>query len=154
MIQTIIAKVSLRFLQRQVITATAAHSAAILHEEGHEERSGALRHAEDRSNSSAARHGAEDGHGTATVQVVWATEVVIGRVMRRRRREAAIISHGAPLRGQTAPVQAGAVEAAPDGPTRLRRGSSSGRMQDQDRRQSPRRKQASQTQSVRCIEEK
>ena len=153
MIQTVTAKVSLQLLQRQVITATATHSAAILHKEGHEERSGALRHAEDRS-SSAARHGVEDGHGTATVQVVWATEVVIGRVMRRRRREAAIISHVAPLRGQTAPVQAGAMEAAPDGPTRLRRGSSSGRMQDQDRRQSPRRKQASQTQSVRCIGEK
>ena len=81
-------------------------------------------------------------------------EVVTGPNMRRRRREAAIISRVAPLRGQTAPVQAGAVEAAPDGPTRLRRGSSSGRMQHQGRRQSPQRKQASQTQSVKCIEEK
>ena len=81
-------------------------------------------------------------------------EVVTGPNMRRRRREAAIISHVAPLRGQTAPVQIGAEEEAPDGPTRLRRGSSSGRMQDHDRRQSPQRNQASQTQSVRCIEEK
>ena len=80
-------------------------------------------------------------------------EVVTGPNMRRRRREAAIISRVAPLRGQTAP-EIGAEEEAPDGPTRLRRGSSSGRMQDRDRRQSPRRKQASQTQSVRCIEGK
>ena len=80
-------------------------------------------------------------------------EVVTGPNMRRRRREAAIISHAAPLRGQAAP-EIGAEEEAPDGPTRLRRRSSSGRMQEQDQRQSPRRNQASQTQSVRCIEEK
>ena len=154
MIQTVTAKVSLQLLQRQVITATAAHSAAMLHEEGHEERSGALHHAEDRSNSSAARHGAEDGHGTATVRVDWATEVVTGRVMRRRRREAAIISRVAPLRGQTAPVQIGAEEEAPDGPMRLCWGSSSDIIRRRGQRQSPQRKQASQTQSVRCIKGK
>ena len=81
-------------------------------------------------------------------------EVVTGRNMRRRRQEVAIIGHVAPLRGQTAPVQIGAVEEAPDGPTRRRRGSSSDRIQHQDQRQSPQRKQASQIQSVRCIEGK
>ena len=81
-------------------------------------------------------------------------EVVTGPNMRRRRREAAIISHVAPLQGQTAPVQIGAVEEALDGSTRRRRGSSSDRIQHQDQRQSPQRKQASQTQSVRCIEGK
>ena len=81
-------------------------------------------------------------------------EVVTGRVMRRRRREAAIISHVAPLRGHTAPVRTGAVEEAPDGSTRLRRGSSSGRMQHQDQRRSPQRMQASQTLFGKCIEGK
>ena len=62
---------SLRLLQRQVITATATHNAAMLREGGHEEHSGALRHAED-SSSRAARHGQEeagDGRDTATVRV-------------------------------------------------------------------------------------
>ena len=71
MIQTVTAKVSLQLLQRQVITATATLSAAILQEKGHEERSGALRHAED-SSSRAARHGqgeTGDGRDTATVRV-------------------------------------------------------------------------------------
>ena len=81
-------------------------------------------------------------------------EVVTGPNMRRRRREAAIISHVAPLQGQTAPVRVGAKEEAPVGPTRLCRGSISDRMQRQDQRQSPQRKQASQTQSVRYIEGK